>query len=135
MTKNGVDTKSLNFFGYGLPIIFTILGIRSVLKHGWNLFPFVLFFVGLFILILALFNRRGLEFVFFKWMRVAHFIGDIVTAIIMSIVFLFIFAPAGIFLRLTGRDLLDRKIDKKTQSYWHKRDDKIYKKSDYLKQF
>ncbi len=135
MTKTSSDIKDLNFFGYGLPLIFMILGIRSVLKHGWNVFSLLLFFVALFILILALFNRRGLKFVFLKWKQIMHFIGNIVTTIIMIIVFFIVFAPIGIFLRLTARDLLDRKIDKNTQSYWRKREDMSYKKSDYLKQF
>ena len=68
-------------------------------------------------------------------MKVAHFIGDTITAILMMIMFYLVFTPIGIFLRLTGKDLLDRKIDKTIQSYWKLREKTPFDKERCTKQF
>ena len=135
MMDNCTDKKKLLIFGYGLPVVFTLLGVRSLLRHGWGIFPCILFAVALFVIALALFNREGLRAVYFNWMKAAHFIGNIVTAIIMAAVFFLIFAPIGIFLRIIGKDLLDRKLNRDANSYWHTREQILFDKDHYLRQF
>jgi hypothetical protein len=48
--------------------------------------------------------------------------GKVNSKIIISVLFFFIFAPIGIFLRLIKKDLLNKKLNKKVESYFVKRE-------------
>jgi hypothetical protein len=39
----------------------------------------------------------------------------------MSFIFFLVLTPIGLFIKILGRDLLNKKYDKKTKSYWIKR--------------
>ena len=54
-------------------------------------------------------------------MKVAHLIGGVVTTVILSVVYIVMFAPIGLFFRLIGKDHLERKIDPAAGTYWHQR--------------
>jgi len=68
-------------------------------------------------------------------MKAAHLIGIIVTGLILTIFFLVVFGIAGIILRLLKKDLLNRTIDLKRDSYWIEREDKPFDKDNYIKQY
>ena len=57
------------------------------------------------------------------------------TRLILFIVFYLIFTPLGLVMRLFGADLLERKIDKRKDSYWLKKEKKAFVSSDYDRQF
>ncbi|MCB9747381.1 MAG: hypothetical protein H6755_03135 [Candidatus Omnitrophica bacterium] len=123
-------------FGYGLPVILLCVGTLHCIKHGESgVFTKIAYALAGIVFLISLFNRQGLEFIYKYWMKVAHFIGDTITAILMMIMFYLVFTPIGIFLRLTGKDLLDRKIDKTIQSYWKLREKTPFDKERCTKQF
>ncbi len=41
--------------------------------------------------------------------------------VILTLIFILVFIPVGIFLKLCGKDHLDRRIDRAAASYWRKR--------------
>ena len=43
----------------------------------------------------------------------------------MSLVFFLTVLPTGIIMRLLGKDLLNRKIDRSATTYWVKREDPV----------
>ena len=49
-------------------------------------------------------------------------LGAIISPIIMGIIFFLVVTPTGLILRIMGKDLLNKKYDKKKKSYWIKRD-------------
>ena len=51
-------------------------------------------------------------------MKLSFILAWINTRLILIVIFYLIFAPIGIAMRLFRLDLLDRKIDKNTASYW-----------------
>ena len=57
------------------------------------------------------------------WFRFGLLLGKIVTPIVMSLVFFLTVLPTGIIMRLLGKDLLNRKIDRSAPSYWVERKD------------
>jgi hypothetical protein len=59
----------------------------------------------------------GLRVVYRYWMRVALVLGKVNTLLLLSIVFLFIIAPAGVVMRLFGYDPLQRKFMPFERSY------------------
>ena len=59
------------------------------------------------------------------WFQFGLLLGKIVTPIVMSLVFFLTVLPTGIIMRLLGKDLLNRKIDRSAPSYWVKRQDPV----------
>jgi len=58
-------------------------------------------------------------------------VGRTINTVSLTIVFYLIFAPIGILLRLFGRDLLHRRIDKTAGSYWIKRKETAFTPDSY----
>ena len=69
------------------------------------------------------------------WMPAAHFIGSVISGIILSVVFYVTFGISGIILRLLRKDLLDQKICINKESYWTRKDEGVFDKERYTKQF
>lgn len=65
----------------------------------------------------------------------AHFIGSVITGIILSLLFYLVFGVAGIVLRLLRKDLLDQRIDRDNHSYWKSKEQTAFDKNDYARQF
>ncbi len=127
--------RDLLVFGYGLAAICLFISWRLSVKHGWALANNILSLATIFMLLVTMFNRNLLEVIYAKWMIGAMFIGKIISSIVLSVLFYGVFGLVGVFLRLIGKDLLDQKIDKKCQSYWHKRPNEEIEQKRYQQQF
>ncbi len=111
-----------------------IFDIRFQLAHGSGLFTIIFYAVSLVFYSWAWIHPPSLKPVYDKWMGAAHFIGFIISNVILSILYIIAFVPAGIVIRLLQKDLLNQKIDHKASSYWIIREDKFDKDS-CLRQF
>lgn len=69
-------------------------------------------------LVIALVIPRILHPLNVAWMKLGFLMGMIVSPIVLGILFFLAVTPMGIFLRLTGKDLLRLKLDKSAASYW-----------------
>ena len=69
------------------------------------------------------------------WMLFAKALGWVNTRILLSLMYFVIFTPFRIISIIIGKDFLDRKIEKDRESYWQKREVKIFKKELYRRQF
>lgn len=58
-------------------------------------------------------------------------INYIFSVLSFAIIFYLIFMPIGILMRLFGKDLLDKRIDRESDSYWIRRKDKIFSAKAY----
>lgn len=67
---------------------------------------------------------RLIKPVYTAWMLFAFVLGWINTRVILGVFFYLVMTPLGLILRLTGKDLLDEKIDRSAKSYWIRRDRK-----------
>ena len=56
------------------------------------------------------------------WMALAVVLGFIMTRVILSLLFYLVVTPIGMAARLVGKDFLERRIDKSSESYWHMRE-------------
>ncbi len=65
----------------------------------------------------------------------AIILGWFMSRVILFILYYVIITPIGFFLKLIGKDFLNRKIDKASQSYWEIREKKITEQIDYERQF
>ena len=77
--------------------------------------------LSLIFLVLGLLNSKLLTPLNKIWTRFGVILGIIVSPIIMSFIFFLVLTPIGLFIKILGRDLLNKKYDKKAKSYWIKR--------------
>jgi len=72
-------------------------------------------------LVLTLFLRKALAVIFRIWMTIGATLGWINLHILMALLLYLVFTPIRLIQKLFGRDLLDRKIDKQSDSYLQER--------------
>lgn len=88
---------------------------------AWKNYPSNLSFTfaGLVVLLMILltFSPLLLRPVFRVWLKVAHFIGQVNTQVILTLLFYLVFTPYGFVMRLFGRDAMQRKL-KSAGTYW-----------------
>jgi len=60
--------------------------------------------------------------VWIVWMAAAFPIGWTISHVILALTWYLVVTPVGLLIRLTGRDLLRRKIDRAGASYWVEHD-------------
>ena len=60
---------------------------------------------------------------FYKiWVKFGALIGGIISKIVLVVLFFAVVTPIGLVMRATGKDLLQKKLDKSAKSYWVKRE-------------
>jgi hypothetical protein len=52
------------------------------------------------------------------WTRLGLILFKVVNPVVLGLIYLTTIVPIGVFMRLTGRDLLDLKLDRQAASYW-----------------
>jgi len=127
--------RDLQVFGYGLAVIAALFGIGGALKHGFALAPAVLMTCSVIFAAVTALDYKALEPGYRGWMKVAYMIGTTVTMVILGAVFFLVFTPVGLFLKLLGKDHLDRKFGPAAKSYWIKRAEAVFRKERYRQQF
>jgi hypothetical protein len=80
----------------------------------WPVWPWV---VGAALAGTALAAPTSLRPLYKGWMRVGAVLGWINTRILLLIVYCLLVVPIGLFMRLSGRDPMSRRIDKSLDSY------------------
>ena len=69
------------------------------------------------------------------WMILAVILGWFMSRLILFILFYIVITPIGFFLRIAGKDFLNLRTDKNSDSYWEKREKRVKEKIDYERQF
>ena len=129
------ETSDLRSFGLVVGGVFTALWflfwgpLPYFFDRGGN-YP-VLAVIGITLMVLGAAVPRVLKTVYLGWMGIAVVIGSIVTPLILTIFFFLVLTPVGLFFRLTGRDVLNRKLDRDAPTYWIKKDYPITDRSRY----
>lgn len=114
--------KELKKFVATISIITILLAILSWWRG--RILPAKFFCSCAFLLILlSLINIRLILPVYRIWMKGAEKLGIIMNTLILSILFYVILTPIGLILRLIGKDILKRNLERESSSYWLKRED------------
>ena len=135
MTPMNKEQKNLLVFGYGLVVISLFLSWRIYVKHGWTFLIWFLVGASLISLWMTLFRQDLLKAFYKRWMKVAHIIGGIMTAVILSVIFYGVFGVVGIILRILRKDLLHLGLDRSAKSYWTARAETPFDKAHCTRQF
>ena len=78
--------------------------------------------ISLVFLILGLMNSKLLTPLNKLWFKFGMILGAIVSPIVMGVVFFLVVTPIGLIMKIMGKDLLNKKYDKKKRTYWIERD-------------
>ena len=73
-------------------------------------------------LILGLMNSKLLTPLNKLWFKFGMILGAIVSPVVMGVVFFLVVTPIGLIMKIMGKDLLNKKYDKKKRTYWIKRE-------------
>ena len=113
------EQSSEKSFGVVFSIVFLIVALYPLINseglHIWALVASIIFFF------LAFIAPKVLVFPNKLWFKFGLLIGSIVAPVVMAFVYFFTILPTGLIMRLLGKDLLKRKLDKNSKSYWVKR--------------
>jgi hypothetical protein len=106
----------LRKFGLVMACAFTVFG-GLFLWRAKPVWPY-LFGLAAFFLVFGLLFPRVLAPIEWLWMKMAYYLGQVMTRVILSFTFYLIVTPIGLAMRIFGKDPLSRKFDGNADSYW-----------------
>ena len=133
MSSNSTDTKTIRKFGLIALIFFGCLSALGLWRE--KSLPFYLFgllsALGLgFILI-----PNPLKPVYIGWLKTAHFLGRVVTTLILTLAYYLVITPSALLKRIFGGTPLPVMPDKKSSSYWVTRAEAAQPRERYVKRY
>lgn len=111
-----VKRKDLVIFGLIWALIFSVIGLYP-LMNGENIRSWSISIAVVFI-ILSIAKPTIMVGFYRVWIKIGEFIGGIISKVIMFILYFGIFTPVALMLRLLGKDLLSKRLDKNSETYW-----------------
>ena len=133
MDKLNFNKNNLKNFGFTMAILFLVITVIILIRHRHSVLPTSL--ISAIFFILAVVMPVLLKPIYIFWMKLASVLGWINTRLILFIIFYLVFTPMGLAIRLFGVDLLDRKIERKRQSYWKNKERIPFSPLNYERQF
>jgi hypothetical protein len=120
--KKHINLKKKDNIIFGLIffIFFTIITLYSLKSEGILKIWSVIF--SLFFLIITILAPDKLSSLNKLWIRFGYLLGNIISPIVMGLVFFFVVTPIGVFIRLLKKDIMGLKKNK--SSYWIDREDR-----------
>ena len=118
MKNNNIKIGTNKSFGIVFFLFFLIVSIFPLFKDGnIRIWPLI---IAIIFLILGLVNSKTLTPLNKIWHKFGILLGNLVSPIVMGIVFFAIVTPTSIIMKILGKDLLNlKKGNKKT--YWIER--------------
>ncbi len=118
---HAAERRHLRRFGLTVGIAFFILTAFLLWKDrpAW---PYTAGAGGL-LMVLGLVVPAVLRPVERIWMKAAGYMGWFMTRVILGIVFLLVFTPAGLIMRVLRKDPMKLRVDPQAPSYWEPRTD------------
>ena len=118
MKKNKIVISTNRSFGIVFFIFFFIIATYPLINDGdiriWSIFIAVTF------LILGLLNSRILTPFNKIWFKFGVLLGNLISPIILGIIFFLIITPTSLIMKILGKNLLNLKKNNKS-SYWVER--------------
>ena len=115
------EQSSPKSFGIVFSIVFLIVALYPLTNsEGVNIWALI---VSAIFLSLAFAVPQVLVLPNKLWFKFGILLGSIIAPIVMALVYFVTVLPAGLIMRLLGKDLLRQKLDRNAKSYWIKRDE------------
>ncbi|MCM8757727.1 MAG: SxtJ family membrane protein [Candidatus Omnitrophica bacterium] len=133
MERLDLSRKSLRRFTLMLVIVLFLWGTFLSLKHKEVYLYFYL--IGLIFILIGLICPGLIKPLYIIWMRTAYVISWFITHLILIVLFYLIVTPYGLFMRMFGYDPLERKIEKRKDSYWKPKSKRGFNQKDFERLF
>jgi hypothetical protein len=118
--SNTLTKRELRKFALVMAGALSFFGTISLLLHHQSRGLFFFSTAGLFVFLGSAWPM-ALRPVQRIWMRLAHFLSWINTKVILGLFFFLVITPCSLVMKLVGRDVLRRKLDRSCPTYWHRR--------------
>ncbi len=116
-------------FGIVFFVVFLLISLWPILKNGdiriWSLI------ISFIFLILGLLNSKLLNPLNILWFKFGILLGNIISPIVMGLIFFFVVTPISFILKIFGKDVLSLKKND-SNTYWK---EKTNYKTSMKKQF
>ena len=109
-------------FGIVFFIVFLIFSLWPILKGNDLKIEFL--FIALFFLLLGLINSSILTPLNILWIKFGFFLGNIVSPVVMGIIYFGLITPISFLLKIFNKDVLSLKKNT-LKTYWKKRENEI----------
>jgi hypothetical protein len=116
--REDVKPPSEKSFGITFAVVFSLLAVWLYWRKGLAWWPQALLAAAAFFLIAALVAPRILRPLNVVWLKFGLLLHRIVNPIVMGLLFFLVFTPAGLIMRLLGKDLLRLRREPNTKTYW-----------------
>ena len=116
-----VKISSNRSFGIVFFVVFLLIALYPLI-NGENIRIWSAV-ISLIFLVLGLLNSKFLTPLNKLWFKFGIFLGKIISPVVLGIIFFLVVTPIGLLMRLLGKDLLNLKFEKKSQSYWIEKSD------------
>ena len=113
--------KQLRHFGLLVGAVFALIGFWQLYRGQHEIARAILWSIGGLLMKLGLIVPKLLGPIHAGWMKLAFVLGWVNSRILLSIIFFLLFTPIALITRVFGRDSLDRRINRKSTSYWKPR--------------
>jgi hypothetical protein len=120
---------------FGITFSILAIGLAAFSLYKGNALWMVLLGGSLFFFLTGIWAYPLLKPIYVGWMTFAFALGWVNTRLILGIVFYLIFTPAGLVMRLLGKDPLGLRLERQTSTYWIKRKPQTPDKKRYEKLF
>ena len=133
MSSNSTNSGEISRFGLVALVFFVCLralGLWTKKPIPTYLFGFLSFLGFCFVLM-----PSPLRPVYVGWLRIAHFVGRVVTTLILSLAYYLVITPSALIKRVFGGRPLPLEPDKEASSYWVTRPETAQPKERFLKRF
>jgi len=123
-------------FGFTVGGILLAIGcLRAYWHASLGATSAVLIVIAAVLLGLAALSPALLRWPNILWSKLGELLFVVMNPVVMFAVYVTTFVPIGIYLRLSGKDPLFRKIDRSASTYWNTRSSEGGKTSDLTHQF
>lgn len=117
--------KKCRSFGIFFSTIFAIISVYLYYKNiNFYLISFLIL-LSFFFFILSILKPTTFRILNFIWRQFGMFLGMIISPIILSIIYFFLFTLTKLVLVILGKDLLNLKKNNTKKTFWVPRSDKI----------
>jgi len=129
-----VEKKELRKFGLILLVVMAAVGSLWLWRERETA-AYVFYSIAAYALVATLALPVALKPARWLLMKFAHVMGWFNTRLILIILYYLLFTPIGLVMRLFGKDLLNKKIDREAESYWIPRKKEPFDRKRYERQF
>lgn len=121
ISPSTIKKKDLRTFAQIWSFIFCILAFLPIIRGEGEIRVWAIYVAASFFVISFAFPKI-LTYFYIYWLKFGEIMGNIISKIILTVLFFIVFMPIGILFKILGKDLLSKKFDTNKETYWIERD-------------